>query len=245
MTATAPRKDPPRSRKRPWIVEMYATDVGKKYAMAISGVLGLLFIVSHMIGNLHVFQGRVELDEYGEGLRDLGDPLFPRTLILWAFLRIPLIIALVVHVHSAWSLSRKNKRSRGTERYEQGRGYLAANYASRTMAWTGIIVLLFLVWHLADLTIGVDGVSSEFHRGAVYDNLVASLDRWPVFVLYVVAQGALALHIWHGAWSLFQSLGINNPRFNRFRRTFATGLAAVVAAGYLSIPIGVQIGLIS
>ncbi len=82
VTASAPRKDPPRSRKRPWIVEMYATDVGKKYAMAISGVLGLLFIISHMIGNLHVFEGRVDLDEYGEGLRDLGDPLFPRTLIL-------------------------------------------------------------------------------------------------------------------------------------------------------------------
>ncbi|MFQ5553840.1 MAG: succinate dehydrogenase cytochrome b subunit [Acidimicrobiia bacterium] len=241
VTTTASK----RKRKRPWIVEIYSTDLGKKYAMAISGVIGLLFVVGHMIGNLHAFEGREQLTEYAEGLRDLGEPLIPRSLILWVFLRVPLLIALVVHLHSAFSLARSNKAARGPTGYEGGRGYLAANYASRTMLWTGTIVLLFLAWHLADLTWGTNAVNPDFVRGEVYDNLVASLERWPVFILYVVAQGALSLHIWHGAWSLFQSLGINNERFNRFRRTFATAFAATVVAGYLTIPVGVQIGLIS
>ncbi len=133
---------------------------------------------------------------------------------------------------------------RGPARYDQ-RDYVAANYASRTMRWTGVIILLFLVWHLADFTWGVETVNPEFIRGAVYENLVASLSRWPVFLLYLVALGALSLHVWHGAWSLFQSLGINNPRFNAFRRTFATGFAVIVTAGFAAVPIAIQLGVIS
>jgi succinate dehydrogenase / fumarate reductase cytochrome b subunit len=154
------------------------------------------------------------------------------------------IIALVVHVHAAYALTYTNYKARGTQGYED-RTFLAANYASRTMRWTGTIVLLFLVWHLADLTWGLEIANPDWQRGDIYNNLIASLGRWPVFLLYVAAQGALSLHVWHGAWSLFQSLGINNQRFNRFRRTFATALSIVVVGGYLSVPIAVQIGLIS
>ena len=232
-----------RQRRRPWIVEVYKTDVGKKYAMAISGVIGLLFIFFHMIGNLHAFEGAAELNEYGEGLRDIGEPLVPRTLILWLFLRLPIAVALAVHVHAAWSLARSNQRARAGG-YES-QNYLAANYASRTMGWAGVIILLFLLWHLADLTWGVEAVNGEFVRGEVYGNLTASLERWPVTLLYVAAQGALALHVWHGAWSLFQSVGINNPRFNRFRRSFATTFTIIVVAGFLTVPLGVQLGIIS
>ncbi len=112
------------------------------------------------------------------------------------------------------------------------------------MIWTGVIVLLFLVYHLADLTIGVELANPDFTRGEVYDNLIASLERWPVFLLYLAAQGALALHVWHGAWSLFQSIGVNNPRFNHWRRNFATILATLVAFGYLTVPFGVMLGII-
>lgn len=232
-----------RQRRLPWIVEVYKTDVGKKYAMAISGVVGLLFIFFHMIGNLHTFEGAAELNEYGEALRDIGEPLIPRTLVLWLFLRLPIAVALAVHVHAAWSLTKSNRIARAGG-YED-RNYLAANYASRTMGWAGIIILLFLVWHLADLTWGVAAVNGDFERGEVYANLVASLERWPVTLLYVVAQGALALHIWHGSWSMFQSVGVNNPRFNRFRRSFATTFTIIVVGGFLTIPIGVQLGIIS
>ena len=241
MTAT---RQPTSRRRKPWLVEIYGSDVGKKYAMAITGIIGLLFVISHMVGNLHAFEGPEQLDMYGEGLRDLGEPLFPRTLLLWVFLRVPVIVALVIHVHAAYALTYTNYKARGSERYEGDRTYLAANYASRTMRWTGTIVLLFLAWHLADLTWGLEFANPDYVRGDVYGNLVASLERWPVFILYVVAQGALVLHIWHGAWSMFQSLGINSARFNQFRRSFATGLSIIVVAGYLSVPIGVQIGII-
>ena len=243
MTATQDK----RASKLPWIVEVYRTDTGKKYAMAITGVMMLGFVVAHMVGNLHVFEGlhngTFRIDEYGEALRDIGDPLVPRTSILW-LLRVGLGGAFVVHLHAAWALTRSNHAARDTK-YQSPRKYLAANYASRTMRWSGIIVLLFLVWHLADFTIGIEAINPDFERGAVYSNMLASLSRWPVWVLYVVAQLALALHIWHGAWSMFQSLGVNNPRFNAARRTFANVFATVVVAGFLSVPLGVAFGLIS
>lgn len=233
-----------RKRKLPWIVELYQTDVGKKYAMAITGVMLLGFVFAHMVGNLHVFEGAHELNEYGEGLREIGEPLFPRTLVLWAFLRVPLIAAFAIHIHSAYYLGYANQKAR-TTKYQSPRDYIAANYASRTMRWSGTIVLLYLIWHLADLTWGIEAVNPDFQRGDVYNNLVSSLERWPVTVLYIVAQVALAFHIWHGTWSLFQSLGINNPRFNRFRRTFASVLTAIVVLGFLAIPFGVAFGIVS
>ena len=234
-------------RRLSWVGDLYRTDTGKKYAMALSGVVLLAFVLGHMIGNLHVFEGahggEFRIDEYGEGLRDLGAPLFPRTLVLWVFFRVPLAAAFLIHVHSAWALTRSNRAARLTK-YQSPRSYLAANYASRTMRWSGVIVLLFLLWHLADLTIGVEAVNPDFRRGEVYHNLVSSLSRWPVWLLYVAAQLALAFHIWHGAWSLFQSLGVNNPRFNRYRRYFAHSFSAVVVAGFLAVPLGVALDLV-
>ena len=230
-----------------WLAEIYRTDTGKKYAMAISGVVLLLFVFGHMVGNLHVFEGAHDgvfrIDEYGEALRDIGDPLFPRTLVLWAFFRIPLTAAFAIHVHAAWALTRSNRSARSTK-YQAPRDYVAANYASRTMRWSGVIVLLFLIWHLADLTLGIEAVNPDFQRGMVYHNLVSSLSRWPVWILYVGAQVALAFHIWHGAWSLFQSLGVNNPRFNRYRRTFANLFSTLVVAGFISVPLGVALDII-
>ncbi len=224
-------------------MEIYRTDVGKKYAMAISGVMLLGFVVFHMIGNLHVFQGAAQINTYGEGLRDLGEPLFPRTLVLWAFLRVPLAAAFAVHIHAAYTLGYTNLKARGTH-YQSPRDYLVANYASRTMRWSGTIVLLFLAWHLADLTWGIKTVNSEFARGDIYNNLVFTFSRWPVVVLYLAAQIALAFHIRHGAWSLFQSIGANNPRFNKFRRTFANTFTAIIVIGFMAVPLGTVFGII-
>ena len=120
---------------------------------------------------------------------------------------------------------------------------MAANFASRTMRWTGVIVLLFLAWHLADLTWG--WANPDFVRGDVYHNVVSSLERVPVAVFYIVANLALGVHLFHGAWSLFQSLGFNNPRFNPWRRWFAVAFTAVVVIGNVSFPIAVQLGVVS
>jgi len=245
VTATDSKPDSAKKAGRPlpWPVRFYKSDVGKKYVMAITGVVGLGFIVFHMLGNLHAFEGSEQLNHYAEGLRDIGEPIAPRSFLLWIG-RIGLLVALVLHIHAAFSLTRANKRARGTVDYDE-RNYLAANYASRTMIWGGVIILLFILWHLADLTWGVSAINPDYVRGEVYDNVIASLERWPVFLLYLAAQGALALHVWHGAWSLFQSVGINNPRFNHWRRNFATALAAIVAIGYLTVPLGVMFGIIS
>ena len=134
-------------------------------------------------------------------------------------------------------------RARDQGGYISPRDYRAANAASRSMRLTGVVILLFLLFHLADLTWGT--VNPDFVRGDVYRNLVASLDRPVVALIYIVANIALGIHLFHGAWSLFQSLGVNNPRWNSARRVFATSFAAIVMVGNVSIPMAVQLGIVS
>jgi succinate dehydrogenase / fumarate reductase cytochrome b subunit len=235
-------------KHKPFLLDLYSTAVGKKYVMAITGIIGIGFVIVHMVGNLKMYLGLVnhngerayDIDIYGEFLRDLLVPLLPRTYALWA-LRIVLIGALVLHVHAAYALTRMNRRARPTK-YQSKRDYVAADFAARTMRWTGVIVLLFLVWHLADFTWG--WVNPDFERGAVYRNVDASLSRIPVAILYIVANIALGIHLFHGTWSLFQSLGWNNPRFNRWRRSLATAIATIVVVGNVSFPIAVQAGIV-
>jgi succinate dehydrogenase / fumarate reductase cytochrome b subunit len=127
-------------------------------------------------------------------------------------------------------------------KYQSARDYQIANFASRTMRWTGIIVLLFLFWHLADFTWG--WFNPDYARGEVYRNVDASLSRLPVTVLYIVANIALGIHLFHGTWSLFQSMGWNNPRFNEWRRALAAGVATIIVVGNVSFPIAVMAGII-
>ena len=241
MTTTA--RPETRRRRLPFFLEFYRSDVGRKWAMALSGIVLLGFVLFHMIGNLHLYEGPAEVNEYGEALRDLGGHLAPRTFILW-LIRLVLIAAFAVHIHAAFSLALKNRRLRPL-RYESKRDYLVANYASRTMIWSGIIVLAFIGFHLADLTWGAPepAATGEYFRGDIYSNVVASFERVPVAIFYIVANLALGLHIYHGAWSLFQSLGVNNPRFNEWRRWFAAGFAGVIVVGNVSFPIMVLIGV--
>jgi succinate dehydrogenase / fumarate reductase cytochrome b subunit len=194
-----------------------------------------------MVGNLKAYLGPEEMNHYGEGLRDLATPLFPRTMVLW-IARTGLITAFALHIHAAYSLTKMNHRAR-PQNYASPRDYVAANFASRTMRWSGVIFLLFLVWHLADLTAG--SANPEFVRGDPYNNLVHSLERPAIALLYAVANIALGFHIFHGAWSLFQSMGLNNPRFNRWRILFARGFAAIIVIGNLSFPIMVQAKVLS
>jgi succinate dehydrogenase / fumarate reductase, cytochrome b subunit len=229
----------PRPRRRaPWPVEFYRSAIGKKWVMGVTGIILLGFVLTHMIGNLKFYLSKQEIDLYGEALRDMPGHLLPRTVLLWS-IRIVLTAAFVFHIHAAYSLTRMNKRARPVG-YQAPREYVAANFASRTMRWTGVIVLAFLAFHLADLTWGAAN-GSHFVRGDPYDNLIYSFRRPVVAVLYVVANLALGVHIFHGAWSLFQSLGINNPRYNKARVRFAQGFAAVIVLGNISFPIAVQL----
>lgn len=227
-------------RRRPWLFELHGTAVGKKYAMAITGIVWMGYVAVHMVGNLKVYLGEDDLNHYAEWLRTLATPALPRTVLLW-LLRSVLVVAIVVHVHAAYRLTVMNHRAR-PQRYVRKQDYVAANYASRTMRWGGVIVGLFIVFHLMDLTWGV--ANPRFVRGEVYDNLVASFERMPVAIVYIVANLALGLHLYHGAWSLFQSMGWNHPRFNLWRRWFAGAFAAVVTIGNVSFPLAVLAGVI-
>lgn len=236
----AARVRPPRKGRAPWPVEFYRSAVGKKWVMAVTGVILMGFVLVHMIGNLKLYISKEEINLYGEALRDLGGHLVPRTSLLW-LVRAVLAGAFVFHIHAAVSLTRMNRKAR-PERYQSPRDYIAADYASRTMRISGVIIAAYVIFHLADLTWG--SANPDFVRGDPYNNLVYSLQRVPVAIVYIVANLALGVHLLHGAWSLFQSLGINNPRFNAARRRFAQAFVAVVVLGNLSFPIAVQAGAV-
>ncbi len=228
-------------RPAPWPVEFYRSAVGKKWVMAVTGIMIMGFVFFHALGNLKVYLGAQDFNHYGEFLRELLVPIFPRTVILW-LMRMGLITAFALHIHSAYSLTRMNHRANAGG-YQQSRDWQAATAASRSMRWTGVVFGLFLLFHLADLTWGT--VNPDFVRGDVYRNFVASFSRPPVAIIYIVANLALGLHLFHGAWSMFQSLGLNNPRWNSWRRSFALGFAALVAGVNIMFPIAVMTGAVS
>jgi succinate dehydrogenase / fumarate reductase cytochrome b subunit len=223
------------------VLRFWSTAVGKKWVMALSGLALLGFVFAHMVGNLKLYLGESHLNEYAEWLRDLGEPALPRTVLLWG-MRLGLIAAFGLHIVAAAQLTRINHQARPV-RYQSHRDYVAANFASRTMRWTGVIVALFILFHLADLTWG--NANPDFVRGDPYDNVIASFQRVPVAIIYIVANLALAFHIFHGAWSMFQSLGWNNPRWNAARRYFAATFAALIAIGNISMPLLVVTGVVS
>lgn len=228
-------------KRRPFLLDLYSTAVGKKYVMGGTGIMMMGFVLFHMIGNLKMYMGAEQLDHYAEFLKELLYPLAPKETVLW-ILRGGLVTALLLHLHAAWSLTRLNRKARPVK-YQSARDYQIATFASRTMRLSGIVVLAFLAWHLADLTFG-GANTAEFNRANVYDNVVNSFSRTPVAIFYVVANVLLGIHLFHGAWSIFQSFGWNNPRFNKWRRAFATGFAAVVVVGNVSFPVAVMAGIV-
>jgi succinate dehydrogenase / fumarate reductase, cytochrome b subunit len=232
----------PRSnRPRPWPVQFYRSAVGKKWVMAVTGIALMGYVFVHAVGNLKLYVGAEDINHYGEWLRQLLVPFLPSHGLLW-ILRVGLLAAFVLHIHAAYALTRMNQGSRAGG-YEQSRDWQAASFASRTMRWTGTIILLFVLFHLADFTWGT--ANPDFVHGDVYRNVVASFERVPVAILYLVANVALVIHLFHGAWSLFQSLGLNNPRWNSWRRGFAIGFASLVGVMNLSFPLAVLTGVVS
>ncbi|MGH8946615.1 MAG: succinate dehydrogenase cytochrome b subunit [Acidimicrobiia bacterium] len=234
-------------KRSPFLTGFYRSAVGKKWVMALTGIGLIGFSLAHMVGNLKMFlppvEGRADIDVYGEALRDLLTPILPEHVFLW-ILRTGLIVLFAIHVHAAYSLTLMNRRARPVE-YQGPRDYVAADYAGRTMRWSGFIFLAWLFFHLADFTWGIQPAAPEtWERGAVFANFVATFSRPPVTILYVVASLLLGIHLYHGAWSMFQSLGINHPRFNAWRRYFAIGVAAVITGGFIAPPLAVAFGLL-
>lgn len=215
-----------------WIRTLYGSAVGKKIVMALTGLVAVGFVLGHMLGNLLVFRGPEAMNAYAELLKS-------NMALLWA-VRAVLLGAIALHIHAAWSLTRLAAAARPA-------GYAmqttqAATFSSRTMRIGGVILVLFIVFHLLHLTVG--SVHPAFSPTDVYNNVMIGLSVPAVAAFYVVAMASLGLHLHHGVWSLFQTLGWNHPHINPLRRRVATVLAVVVALGFAAIPVAVGFGLI-
>jgi succinate dehydrogenase / fumarate reductase cytochrome b subunit len=212
--------------------------VFKKVVMAVSGIVMLLYLIAHVVGNLKVFSGREAFNSYSEWIRTVGEPAVPNQTVL-TIVRIVLIVAVVAHFWAAVSLWRQAKRAR-PQAYVTKKA-VAQSYASRTMRWGGVIVLLFIVWHILDLTTGTvnpDGDASP------YDRLVASFSNPFSTAFYVLALVLLGMHLRHGIWSATQTLGQSNKRRERTVNAFAIAFSTVLIAGFLLVPFSVLFGLV-
>ena len=221
---------------------LYRTSIGKKAIMAVSGVIWIGYVVMHMYGNLKAFWGEEAFNHYAEGLREMGAPIFGH-LHLLTVARILFVVSIVVHVWAAYTLYRQARLAR-PQNYATRR-VVQANYASITMRYGGVVILLFLLLHLMQLTWGVSAVHGEFIPGQPYHNLVTNFQSLPVTLIYLVALVALGLHLFHGTWSMSQTLGFNNERMDGLIRGLAWALAILVPVGFASVPIAVQLGILS
>ena len=216
------------------------SSITKKAIMAVTGFILFGWIVGHMTGNLKVFQGAEKFNAYAEFLREMGAPLFPETGVLW-LVRGALTLALVLHVWSATSLTLINRRARD-KHYETRQG-VQLDYAARTMRWSGYLIAFYIVYHLMHLTWG--NVHHNFVLGNPYANLVSGFQVLPIALVYIAANLLLGMHLYHGLWSMFQSLGLNHPSYNAWRRYFAVAFAVVVSLGFVSVPLAVLTGVVS
>lgn len=214
--------------------------VGKKTVMAVSGLIMLLYLVAHMLGNLKIYFGASGFNEYAHWLRTMGEPLLHQEWALWG-VRVVLVVAVVAHSVSAYQLSRRAIKARPS-RYVHSKA--RTGYATRTMRWGGIILALFVVWHVLDLTTG-HVHSGGFEAGRPYQNVVDTFSTWYGNVIYIVAVLAVGLHIRHGFWSAAQTLGIGSRTRDRVLKSLANILALLLTIGFLAVPVGVMTGVVS
>ncbi len=210
----------------------YGSTIAIKLLMAVTGIIWFLYLLAHMSANLLIFAGPARINGYGNFIHSNPG-------LLWTA-RVILIASIAAHVVAAVYLYGRNWRLRGP-RYLVRR-YREADIASRTMIWGGVAIAAFIVYHLLDLTWGT--VHPGYVPDDFYGNVVGSFRVWPVAVGYLVAQAALALHLYHGMWSIYQSLGWNHPLYNRWRRVFAVVFTVLVVGGFSSIPIAVLAGAV-
>lgn len=222
-----------------WFASFYRSAVGKKAVMAVTGVILFGWIFGHMLGNLKMYLGAAHYNEYAKWLRVMGAPAAPNDTILWV-VRIGMIVCIWLHIQSATQLTLMSRAARPTSYYR--RDYVAASYASRTMRWGGVIILLFIIYHLLHFTFGT--VHPSFIKDDPYHNVVTGFQVWWVSAFYIVANLALGLHLYHGLWSMFNSVGLNAVRFNAWRRYFATAFAVIITLGNVSFPVAVLTGIV-
>jgi succinate dehydrogenase / fumarate reductase cytochrome b subunit len=219
------------------VATLYNSTIGKKAIMAVTGIIGVGYVVAHMIGNLQafpIFGGREGINSYAVFLRHTHGALW--------IARAVLLVAVILHIVVAYQLARISQQGRPID-YRFWKPAGGSNYASRTMRWTGPILLLFIIYHLLDMTFG--RVHPGFQELHPYENLVSGFSNPVVAGVYIVGMIALGFHLYHGIWSMFSSLGLNNWKYNAALRSIAAAVTFVVVIGFIAVPIGVLTGIIS
>jgi succinate dehydrogenase / fumarate reductase cytochrome b subunit len=209
--------------------------IGRKALMAVTGLILFGFVFVHMLGNLQMFLHDHEaINRYGKFLREMlhGGGIWIARAVLLA--------SVALHIWASWSLTRTNWKARPIAFKVVTPD--ASTYASRTMRWSGPIILLFVVYHLLHFTVG--SVHPAFVEGDVYRNVIVGFSVWPVAAVYIVAMTALGLHLHHGAWSMLQTLGASHPRWDRSRNTAAKLFTVIVVLGFISVPLAVLAGVL-
>lgn len=215
----------------------YEISIGKKAVMAVTGVILVLYVVGHLAGNLQLYGGREMINRYAEFLHASSG-------LLWSA-RTVLLLAVGLHIVTSYQLWRLKRRARPVKYYKKDE--IAASYASRTMLWSGPIIAAFVVFHVLHLTVGdIPGLPLREVEGGydVYYNVIIGFRHLSVSLAYIFAIVLLMLHLYHGVWSMFQSVGWNHPRFTPRLKRFAQVFSIVIAAGYISIPVAVLTGVI-
>jgi len=222
----------------------YGSTIGKKISMATSGLVLVGFVLGHMAGNLKLFAGidpatgDYKIDDYGRFLRAIGAEMLGHSGVLW-LVRVVLLACLIVHAVSGIQLARLNRQAKPVG-YKNPK-YRSANAASRTMLYGGLFLLVFVVFHILHFTTGHTHFSG-FVEGQVYANVFSAFRNVFTAGFYVVAMGLLAAHLYHGTWSMFQTLGVDTPRWNQGIRTAAKVIACVLFLGFSSVPVAVMVG---
>jgi succinate dehydrogenase / fumarate reductase, cytochrome b subunit len=216
-------------------IRFYRSAVGKKVVMAVTGLIGIAFLVGHALGNLLAFRGPEALNAYSAFLKSTGE-------LLW-LVRAVLLGAVVLHVVAAYQLTMQNRAARPTD--YAGREPQVSTLASRTMRWGGALILLFIIVHILHFTTGTIRPTGFFSPGDVYGNVVGSFRVWWVSLFYIVAMIAIGAHLYHGAWSSVRTIGFAQPSENPLHRRVALVLAVLIWLGFTALPVGVLLGLIT
>ncbi len=220
---------------------LFRSSLGKKIVMSVTGLIWIGYLALHMYGNLKAFGGADALNHYAEELRNLGAPLLGHGHLL-LLVRIVLLIAIALHIWAALALRQMALRAR-PQTYDTFQ-VVKADYAAITMRWGGATIAAFLVYHLAHFTWGLPFLNTRFMRGAPYENLVAGFQNPVHTILYLVALVVVGFHLYHGAWSFFQTMGWRTVRHDHVIRLGTTLLAVVVPLGFAAVPLSVWMGLI-
>lgn len=224
------------------VLGLWDSTVGKKILMAVTGIILVLFIVGHMVGNLKAYMGREAFNHYAEGLRAFGAPFFGHEQLLW-IIRLVLLACVLVHIIAAVQLWLRSRAARpvGYKKYDVNG--LVFSYASRSMLYGGVGLGLFVVYHLLHFTTG--DAHPNFNRADPYANFITGFQSLPVSLVYIVAMILLGLHLYHGVWSMTQTLGWNNEKYNHLRRPIAFLVALIVVLANISFPVAVLTGVLT